>query len=533
MDADHDVSAFTSWFRARGGYIDESIRIGIVPNSNPSSETSESVAGSGVRGVLATCDIPASHTLLTIPRALTLSTRTSALPALFGMARWRECALHRGWSGLILCMMWEATRSGESGEGWGPYFGINFDTPMFWSADELADWQAPPSLKEYFTKILPAVQSRPDIFSPTMVESHYSLATFHMMGSRILSRSFQVERVEGGEEGDEEEEADADGEHPQKGEHHGGNEMEVDVPGVVQGDEGEEHQKETEDEDEDEDEGDGTDITMVPMADMLNAQYESENAKLFYTRHSLNMVSTKPIPAGSQVWNTYGDLPNAELLRRYGHVDLLSLSPTEGKGRVRADLAVAVVLERTQKAQTDVDERVEWWLDEGGDDTFTLPTSDRTAIPTLLLSFILLLLLPADKWDSTRARGKPPKPKLHAHADDGDAAEAREVLGVCEEVLRRRGRAYPASLEDDERALAGMSARGLGIHMRNALAVRVGEQRALEGGVQAVREALARLDAEKEGRGVTQGGSSGRRGGKRERDGDGGRAGGRTKKTRK
>jgi hypothetical protein len=35
------------------------------------------------------------------------------------------------------------------------------------------------------------------------------------------------------------------------------------------------------------------------------------------------MVATELIPAGSQIWNTYGDPPNSDLLRQYGHVDLI------------------------------------------------------------------------------------------------------------------------------------------------------------------------------------------------------------------
>lgn len=33
------------------------------------------------------------------------------------------------------------------------------------------------------------------------------------------------------------------------------------------------------------------------------------------------MHSTSLIPAGAQVFNTYADPPNADLLRRYGHVE--------------------------------------------------------------------------------------------------------------------------------------------------------------------------------------------------------------------
>lgn len=33
------------------------------------------------------------------------------------------------------------------------------------------------------------------------------------------------------------------------------------------------------------------------------------------------MMATVAIKAGEQIWNTYADPPNSDLLRRYGHVD--------------------------------------------------------------------------------------------------------------------------------------------------------------------------------------------------------------------
>lgn len=51
--------------------------------------------------------------MFTIPRDLTLSTRTSSLPTLLGEA-WKEHDLHEGWAGLILCMMWEESRGVDS-----------------------------------------------------------------------------------------------------------------------------------------------------------------------------------------------------------------------------------------------------------------------------------------------------------------------------------------------------------------------------------------------------------------------------------
>ena len=73
-------------------------------------------------------------------------------------------------------------------------------------------------------------------------------------------------------------------------------------------------------------------------------------------------------------WNTYGDLPNAELLRRYGHVDMLPL-PQGSEGNpadvveVRADIIVSVIAQRYALLTSETSrERVDWWLEEGGDE---------------------------------------------------------------------------------------------------------------------------------------------------------------------
>lgn len=94
------------------------------------------------------------------------------------------------------------------------------------------------------------------------------------MGSRILSRCFHVEKWEGDEEDEQEED-----ENKNDISHDG---MEVDeepsAPNesvVSDRTEGEEVVEEEDDEDDD----DPSDVAMVPMADMLNARYGSENVR--------------------------------------------------------------------------------------------------------------------------------------------------------------------------------------------------------------------------------------------------------------
>lgn len=60
------------------------------------------------------CFLQEGYTLFSIPRELTLSTRTSQLPAKLGESAWKQFKLHVGWAGLILCMMWEEAQGVES-----------------------------------------------------------------------------------------------------------------------------------------------------------------------------------------------------------------------------------------------------------------------------------------------------------------------------------------------------------------------------------------------------------------------------------
>lgn len=75
-------------------------------------------------------------------------------------------------------------------------------------------------------------------------------------------------------------------------------------------------------------------------------------------------------------WNTYGDPPNSDLLRRYGHVDLVPL-PDEPNVlgnpadvvEISADLVVRVCTEAgSEDGRDGAKDRIDWWLEEGGDE---------------------------------------------------------------------------------------------------------------------------------------------------------------------
>lgn len=63
------------------------------------------------------------------------------------------------------------------------------------------------------------------------------------------------------------------------------------------------------------------DIAIVPFADTLNHRTGFNNARLYYEKEHLKMVCHADCPNGEQLYNTYGDLGNRDLLIKYGFVD--------------------------------------------------------------------------------------------------------------------------------------------------------------------------------------------------------------------
>lgn len=435
--------SFINWFNSNGGFLDVKV---VDIKKNPAPE--------GGRGMVAVDDIQEGHTLFTIPRHLILSTGTSQLPSLFGLEEWRRMGLDKGWSGLILCMMWEQAKGPYS--KWHDYLAVlpdEFHTPMFWNEEDLQELTGTAVVeklgkddadKEYMETVVPALQSRTDLFPPDTLALDYSLATYHVMGSLILSRSFHVEHWKGiFSENDVMKDSD---------EH-----MEEEPTSPPEN---------TDSVDESDDE-DSTEVAMVPMADMLNAKFRNENSKLFHEQDCLKMIATKPIKTGDQIWNTYGDLPNAELLRRYGHVDLLPL-PDGGIGNpgdvveIKADLIVDAVMQHQSASLSELQERIDWWLEEGGDDVLVIDSDGE--VPPIFLSLTRLFLLPKSQWETVKSKSKPPKAKLEL-----------DNLNVLLTTLSQRLKQYPTSLEDDERSMQEVTT----LNKKHAVAVRLGEKRIL------------------------------------------------------
>jgi len=88
------------------------------------------------------------------------------------------------------------------------------------------------------------------LFGEERSNPQYSLEVYHIMGSRILSRSFQVEALSTTSS-------------------HALNDNDSD---------------ETEDDEDGDDEDDPANVAMVPLADMMNARYGCENVRVHRAR---------------------------------------------------------------------------------------------------------------------------------------------------------------------------------------------------------------------------------------------------------
>ncbi len=59
---------------------------------------------------------------------------------------------------------------------------------------------------------------------------------------------------------------------------------------------------------------------MVPVADILN-HIAKNNAQLQFKKDTLFIISSKPIKCGEEVYNTYGEHSNTDLIHMYGFIE--------------------------------------------------------------------------------------------------------------------------------------------------------------------------------------------------------------------
>lgn len=304
---------FLDWLKSRGVEISPKIDI---------HDYRDSLQG---RGIIALEDIKEDETIFTIPRGAVLSVDAD-LQQKFA-SKVPEILELDNWMSLMLYMIYQG---GLSDGEFAPYFAVlpkEFSTLMYWEQTEAEELLAGSTLvtkigkeeaeESFRTKLLPIIEAHKDVFEGIDV----SVDAFHRMGSLIMSYSFDVNRFTPEKDTAMEEEKEDDDEA-----HHMSIDMSVDgaeaPDSESEGDESHdliEVQEEVDDDSDDEEEFPVK--AMVPLADTLNAHSKLCNAHLCQEGNSLVMRATSDIPKGAQVYNTYGDFPNGDLLRRYGYVE--------------------------------------------------------------------------------------------------------------------------------------------------------------------------------------------------------------------
>ncbi|KAH8919091.1 SET domain-containing protein [Atractiella rhizophila] len=415
------------------------------------------------RGVRAVCDIEEDALLFSIPRDLVLQVKNSELAnKMSAVGGWGDEGQESDWGRLILTMCWEWGEKGKEGK-WKEYFDImpeEFDTLMFWSDEELGMLKGSMVLEKigkasssqlFRDVLLPIVQKHPSIFTRP---EYYTEKVFHRMGSLILSRSFHVQESDSSEEDVETEEDDDDDESCEKVE----------------------------------------DIGMVPFADILNAKTGCNNARLFYTPTHLEMRSTAPIAAGEQIFNTYASPPNSDLLRRYGHVDysfsfqdefpILSFDPEEIQKLIPnendvVELSASLIPFAGWEGDKEREEKVEWCLEEIGEDSFVLEwdieeeAKKNLGLPEELWASVWTFCLEETEWRKLK-RGDAHLPKTKKLRED------ERILGIIKDVLENRLKEYECTLEYEYQRLRDhfrtTEARICNRRQLNASVVLLGEQ---------------------------------------------------------
>lgn len=325
---------------------------------------------------------------------------------------------------------------------WRPYFDLlpeSFDSLMYWSDDELQYLQGSAVIDKigketadstFSEQLIPIIAQHTDDFKTAGRSNDELLALCHRMGSTIMAYAFDLEKPES-----------------------------------------EQNAKTDEEWEEDEEESATLPKGMVPLADMLNANADLNNAKLFYEDDKVVMKTIKPVSAGEELYNDFGPLPRADLLRRYGYVtdryaayDVVEISSDLIKEQTKAQLRLS---------EQEIDAKWQYAEEQGvGDDAYDISraSSEEGQFPDELCVLLNLLATPKAEFDKLKSKDKLPKTDL--------TSEAKKLLRA---VLVHRYAAYPESSSATDQHLTG----------RRAMAKQVidGEKQVLQEAVAAVAEA--------------------------------------------
>ncbi|CAO3641419.1 unnamed protein product [Mucor fragilis] len=320
-----------------------------------------------------------------------------------------------------------------------------FSTPMFWEEADLKQLEGTDIVSKlgkseaeetFENEVKPIMKQYPSLFD----EEIHNLELFHICGSLIMSYSFNDELQKTKEKSNANEKEDND------------------------------QEEDDDDDDEEEEEEEEQDvITMVPMADMLNHKTGFNNARLFHEADSLQMKAIKDIKQGEQIYNTYGDLCNADLLRKYGFTD-------DKNEFDLVELDGPLIVEHCNADQKQdeelVERKIDFLMEEGVlDECFVIDTEHE--IPLELIVSVHVLCSTSSEFEKMEEKQKLPKPRL-----------TQDVKQILLNILKKRLSRYPTTLEEDKQELKDATA-----NKRNALLVRMGEKNIIESTIQTLSAA--------------------------------------------
>ncbi|KAH3685043.1 hypothetical protein WICPIJ_003980 [Wickerhamomyces pijperi] len=283
-------------------WIETSTSIGYGIQPCRKIELSDLRSKSQGRGIIAIEDIQEGEILFTISRESILNVQTGSLGKLQNGENVEILTQEfTPWESLILTLIYEFQLGLKS--PWVGYLQVlplELNSLIYWENYDLEKLR--PSLVidrigkndalEMYAKLIPSAWERLGVKAEEVGDVSWEL--FRKVASLIMAYSFDVEDPSEAKQEDEDEEDFGS-------------------------------------DDEEEEEDTNTVKSMCPHADILNSNSELNNAQLTYPDPSdpedaqykglLIMKAIKPIKAGEQVYNIYGEHGNSELLRRYGYVE--------------------------------------------------------------------------------------------------------------------------------------------------------------------------------------------------------------------
>nr|XP_046249593.1 N-lysine methyltransferase setd6 isoform X2 [Scatophagus argus] len=288
-------------------------RVGLVLSSKVCVSKEGTVAE---YGMLAKESIEEGEVLFTIPRSALLHQGTTQVSALLEKEK-ASLESSSGWVPLLLALLYEYTSSQSH---WRPYLSLwtdfkTLDQPMFWPKEErdglLKGTGIPEAVdkdlaniqREYEEVVLPFIMKHPDLWNP---DTH-TLELYTKLVAFVMAYSFQEPQEEEDDEEEEEEEEEKAPNPPM----------------------------------------------MVPMADILN-HVSNHNANLEFTPDCLKMVCVRSIQKGEEVFNTYGQMANWQLLHMYGFTEAYQSNSND-----TADIPIINLYKvATQGIQSDLDRQL-------------------------------------------------------------------------------------------------------------------------------------------------------------------------------